>query len=312
MLEANVTIPFGQLMQLAGQAQPQREPGFLDNLLTLLGAGRNVYDIYRGVSGRDMDLGREIGNIADPFGRHRGQYQDQLGRTMVNPEETIRLRDQIEALRKNPAEAIRLDPSYQSRLDAGQQALERTLARTGHLGSGNALIEAQRYGQDFASQEYDKQMRRLTGDYDQQISRLMQLAGVNAGDPRAAADALFRAQGTRDARLGSGIQGLMGSQVPGLAQLAQAGGGVLSGVNDFFSRIFGGNSGPGGFDMNMNPMMLLRNTMYDLPEMDDIDWSTFWGVPDRDPFEFDMGGMPDWSLPPEYWDPSWLDWLPPI
>lgn len=56
-----------------------------------------------------------------------------------------------------------MDPSYQFRLGEGMKALERTASARGGLISGGALKAAQRYGQDFASQEFGNAYNRLAG-----------------------------------------------------------------------------------------------------------------------------------------------------
>ena len=54
-----------------------------------------------------------------------------------------------------------MDPSYQFRLGEGMKALERQAAARGGLISGGALKAAQRYGQDYASQEFGNAYNRL-------------------------------------------------------------------------------------------------------------------------------------------------------
>lgn len=56
-----------------------------------------------------------------------------------------------------------MDPSYQFRLGEGLKALDRQAAARGGLISGGALKAAQRYGQDFASQEFGNAYNRLAG-----------------------------------------------------------------------------------------------------------------------------------------------------
>ena len=53
------------------------------------------------------------------------------------------------------------DPSYKFRLSEGLKALDRQAAARGGLISGGALKAAQRYGQDYASQEYGNAYNRL-------------------------------------------------------------------------------------------------------------------------------------------------------
>jgi hypothetical protein len=56
-----------------------------------------------------------------------------------------------------------MDPSYKFRLGEGMKALERTAAARGGLISGGALKAAQRYGQEFASNEFGNAYNRLAG-----------------------------------------------------------------------------------------------------------------------------------------------------
>jgi hypothetical protein len=54
-----------------------------------------------------------------------------------------------------------MDPAYQFRLGEGMKALDRQAAARGGLISGGALKAAQRYGQDYASQEFGNAYNRL-------------------------------------------------------------------------------------------------------------------------------------------------------
>jgi len=56
-----------------------------------------------------------------------------------------------------------MDPSYQFRFGEGLKALDRQAAARGGLISGGALKAAQRYGQDYASQEFGNAYNRLAG-----------------------------------------------------------------------------------------------------------------------------------------------------
>lgn len=80
------------------------------------------------------------------------------------------------------------DPSYAWRFQQGQQALERSQASKGLLGSGNAAVELQTYGQGMASTEYQAQFQRLmqgatmaTGQYDTAMSNLARMMGLSLG-----------------------------------------------------------------------------------------------------------------------------------
>jgi hypothetical protein len=56
-----------------------------------------------------------------------------------------------------------MDPSYSFRFSEGLKALDRQAASRGGLISGGALKAAQRYGQDYASQEFGNAYNRLAG-----------------------------------------------------------------------------------------------------------------------------------------------------
>lgn len=85
-------------------------------------------------------------------------------------------------------------PGYQFRYEQGQQAVETGAASKGKLFSGQTLEELVRYGQGFASEEYDKEVsRRMAGvnvgmqatqGYD---AANLNLADIYAGQGQAAA-----------------------------------------------------------------------------------------------------------------------------
>jgi hypothetical protein len=143
---------------------------------------------------------------ADPFASQRGQYQNQLQQMMTG-------------------QFTPQDPSYAFRLGEGQQALERSAAAKGMLGSGNILAELQKYGQGMASQEYQNQ-----------YNRLLPLTGATTGSPGAAGGILsgqFDWRNSALANLGAGMQ----SNAP----VSPFGGG---GAGSFFTN--GGLGGGGG------------------------------------------------------------------
>ncbi len=80
------------------------------------------------------------------------------------------------------------DPSYQWRFNQGEQAVERSAASRGLLGSGNAAIELQQYGQGAASTEYGAQFQRVLqglgaeeSAFSSGYARLAELAGMSTG-----------------------------------------------------------------------------------------------------------------------------------
>lgn len=146
---------------------------------------------------------------ADPFASQRGQYQNALS-NLMNGNFSVN------------------DPSYQFRLGQGQQALERSQAAKGMLGSGNILQALQDYGQGMASTEYQNQ-----------YNRLLPLTGATTGSPAAAGtikSGLLDSRNNALANLGASMQ-IQGGQ-------PTFGGGSSFGSS--FAPTAGGASGAGG------------------------------------------------------------------
>lgn len=138
--------------------------------LALARSGVNPTAVQSGSVGggtNSMDLFRQAAATADPWAPQREKYMAQLNQLMQGGES-----------------AIAADPSVQARIKAGQDALARSAAAKGFLGSGNILEELQFKGQELASQEYGNQFNRLA-----------KLAGVDAGSPTTAGNILAQMPG---------------------------------------------------------------------------------------------------------------------
>lgn len=70
------------------------------------------------------------------------------------------------------------DPGYDFRMRQGQQSLDRSAAARGGALSGAAIKGSMRYGQDYASGEYQNAYNRFNNDRTQRFNRLASLAGV--------------------------------------------------------------------------------------------------------------------------------------
>jgi len=70
------------------------------------------------------------------------------------------------------------DPGYAFRMSEGQKALERSAAAKGGLQSGGTLKALSRYGQDYASNEYNNAYNRFNSDRDRRFNRLSSIAGI--------------------------------------------------------------------------------------------------------------------------------------
>lgn len=70
------------------------------------------------------------------------------------------------------------DPGYDFRMQEGQRALDASASARGGVLGGAALKATQRYGQDYASNEYGNAYNRFNADRTNRFNRLSSLAGV--------------------------------------------------------------------------------------------------------------------------------------
>lgn len=109
------------------------------------------------------------------------------------------------------------DPGYDFRMQQGQQALERSAAARGGLNSGATLGAISRYGQDYASNEYQNAYNRFNNDRNQRFSRLSSIAGMGQGANSALGQAGQNYAGqyganTMDAAVAAGNAGMASAQ----------------------------------------------------------------------------------------------------
>jgi hypothetical protein len=97
---------------------------------------------------------------ADPFAGERGAYQSQLRQLMDDPS------------------TITQTEAYKFRYSQGLEAIKRNAARGGYSSSGNIDTALAEYGQGLASQMYNEE-----------VTRLSKLAGVDSGSPADASSA---------------------------------------------------------------------------------------------------------------------------
>lgn len=70
------------------------------------------------------------------------------------------------------------DPGYDFRMQEGQRAVDSSAAARGGALSGAAIKGSERYGQNFASGEYQNAYNRFNNDRTQRFNRLSSLAGT--------------------------------------------------------------------------------------------------------------------------------------
>lgn len=116
------------------------------------------------------------------------------------------------------------DPGYAFRLAEGQKALERSAAARGGLISGSALKAAERFGQDYGSQEYTNAFNRYQTERAARLQPLQSLAGVG----QTAANTLGQAAGTYGTNVGNLMTGSAAAQAAGTVGQANALTGGLS------------------------------------------------------------------------------------
>ena len=151
------------------------------------------------------------------------------------------------------------DPGYQFRLQQGQKALERSAASRGNLLTGGTAMAEQRYGQDYASNEYSNVYNRALGQYQMgynqfeqnqanKFNRYASLAGVGQTAAGQLSQAGQSAAGNvSNILLGSGAQ--IGSDLQNAAA-ARA-----SGYNAFGNAL-------GGIGSNVSQLALLKQLGY--------------------------------------------------
>jgi hypothetical protein len=93
------------------------------------------------------------------FAKYQPQLDSTLASLLKSSNTSAANTARLDKLMTDP-NAIMQTPGYQFALDQGNQAINRSAAAKGMLGSGNVLSELAKYGQGMASQEYDKQIQR--------------------------------------------------------------------------------------------------------------------------------------------------------
>jgi hypothetical protein len=82
------------------------------------------------------------------------------------------------------------NPGYQFRMQEGMKGVENSLAARGLSGSGKAMKALTRYGQDYASNEYDNAWRRQLAENQNQWGQLAGLGNLGYGAQSAQTNAL--------------------------------------------------------------------------------------------------------------------------
>ena len=120
------------------------------------------------------------------------------------------------------------DPGYEFRLTEGLKVLDRQAAARGGLISGAALKAAGRYGQDYASGEFQNAFNRFQVNRSNQLNPLASLAGMG----QTATNALSNAAGQYGQAAYGSATDIGNAQAAGRMGMANAlAGGVGQGIN---------------------------------------------------------------------------------
>jgi hypothetical protein len=175
-----------------------------------------------------------------------------------------------------PTEAdMHNDPGFQSRLNLGREALDKQAAARGRVLGGGATREAERYNQDYATNEYDKVYGRALGEYQQranilntnnanEFNREAAVAGVgqtaaqNLGTlGQQSATNVNNILSTSAAQQGADYRAAGDARASGYINSANAWGGTIGGVGNSISQYMmlrammgGGGGGQAGAIQN--------------------------------------------------------------
>lgn len=133
------------------------------------------------------------------------------------------------------------NPAYQFQLKQGQQALDRSSAARGMGYSGAQMKAAQEYGQGLASQQYDKEYNRASGEFGDYFNRLAGLAqgGQQAAGSMAQAGGQFANNaGNTFANLSNAQSSILGQQANARASGYAANANALSGGLNSLTNLY--------------------------------------------------------------------------
>lgn len=156
--------------------------------------------------------------------------------------------DQADMGTVNPMDAVKQTPGYQFRMDEGQKALERSAAARSGILSGAQIKATERYGQDYATGEFDKFLGRLS----QVINTGAAAAGAQqqgilstAGTQAGLAGANMQAVGNQYANMGNAQMQVGAAKASGYLGQQAAGTNTINALAGMAGSYFGGGFGGG-------------------------------------------------------------------
>ena len=181
-------------------------------------------------------------------------YEEGIARQQPYSNIGLEFTNRLADMQRNGAGAganmLNADPGYNFRLSEGLKSLDRTAAARGGMLSGGALKAAQRYGQDYASNEFGNAYNRMAGlaslgpssagvmnnlgsNYSTNAGNTMSNMGVNTGNALLAATnartSAYTGAGNQFGKYLSGGGGFGGAQAA-FSQTGMGGSGFGSGL----------------------------------------------------------------------------------
>lgn len=121
-----------------------------------------------------------LASIQPYLGKQTNEYEDQLKSLMANPD------------------SIKDTAAYKFSFDQGKDAIERSAAAKGMLGSGNVLAELAKFGQGLASQQYNTEANRIAGLSTTKNSNNLMQGQLALGAAKAQGDDYWTGQQVRN------------------------------------------------------------------------------------------------------------------
>ena len=172
--------------------------GFLD----FLTGGRQAKDLQNAYndSSRSIDAGEVKARGDITGGRDRANAM--LQPYMDSASRSTKLRDDMLGINGPEAQAaayaqFQNDPGFQSEVDAGIGALDRSATARGGLYSGNAIKGVARYGQEMQHKAYGDRINQLSGAVGQGQGMVGAAAGMEFDTGKTLGDLSWGAAGTR-------------------------------------------------------------------------------------------------------------------
>lgn len=128
------------------------------------------------------------------------------------------------------ASAMYAEPGYQFRLDEGLKNVQQSAAARGLLQSGSTLKGLTRFGQDYASNEYQNAFNRYQAERQAQLGPLQSLAGVG----QSTVGQLGSLGSQMASNIGETYQNAANARASGYIGSANAFGGAVSGLTNLY------------------------------------------------------------------------------